>query len=212
LGPALGALFYVIFRDVLSSVTEDWLLYFGLLFVFFILFSPTGLVGIYERISTLWRKKPILDAAMAHRKAGEIELPSFSVPEANSAPTILEASVLRRHFGGIKAVDGVSFSVRSIGLHALIGPNGAGKTTAFNLISGLHPLDGGNLRFRSARYLIHAACAENPGWHWSLVSNYESISWVDSPRKRSARSASQDQTAPKSMVLCCKPSGSESGD
>lgn len=146
LGPALGALFYVIFRDVLSSVTEDWLLYFGLLFVFFILFSPTGLVGIYERISTLWRKKPILDAAMANRKAGEIELPSFLVPGASTAPTILEASVLRRHFGGIKAVDGVSFSVRSIGLHALIGPNGAGKTTAFNLISGLHPLDDGNLR------------------------------------------------------------------
>ena len=46
LGPALGALFFVIFRDYLSSISENWLLWFGLLFVGFILFSPTGLVGV----------------------------------------------------------------------------------------------------------------------------------------------------------------------
>src|SRR5882672_2585476 len=49
LGPALGGLFYVIFRDYLSSVSENWLLWFGLLFVGFILFSPTGPVGVTER-------------------------------------------------------------------------------------------------------------------------------------------------------------------
>ena len=41
LGPALGALFFVIFRDYLSRMTEDWLFVFGLLFVAFIVFSPT---------------------------------------------------------------------------------------------------------------------------------------------------------------------------
>src|SRR5262245_44098487 len=46
LGPALGALFFVIFRDYLSGITENWLLYFGLLFVAFVVFSPTGLVGL----------------------------------------------------------------------------------------------------------------------------------------------------------------------
>src|SRR3981189_1846742 len=49
LGPALGALFFVIFRDNLSRFTENWLLYFGLLFVAFIVFSPNGLVGLYAR-------------------------------------------------------------------------------------------------------------------------------------------------------------------
>ena len=43
LGPAVGALFFVVFRDSLSRVTEDWLLYFGLTFVAFVVFSPTGL-------------------------------------------------------------------------------------------------------------------------------------------------------------------------
>ncbi|NCX43128.1 MAG: ATP-binding cassette domain-containing protein, partial [Betaproteobacteria bacterium] len=146
LGPALGALFYVIFRDLLSSLTEDWLLYFGLLFVFFVLFSPTGLVGIYERITRLWRKQPILDAAMATRRPGSIDLPEFLIPKPSPEPIILRVSDVKRHFGGIKAVDGVSMNVRALGLHALIGPNGAGKTTAFNLISGFHPLDSGGIR------------------------------------------------------------------
>ena len=52
---------------------------------------------------------------------------------------------LSKRFGGIHAVDGVSFTVRDRTLHALIGPNGAGKTTAFNLLSGLYPPDGGTI-------------------------------------------------------------------
>ncbi len=51
LGPALGALFFVVFRDALSRFTENWLLYFGLLFVAFVVFSPNGLVGLYERLT-----------------------------------------------------------------------------------------------------------------------------------------------------------------
>ena len=50
LGPALGALFFILFREFLSIWTPNWLLYFGLLFVGFIVFSPTGLVGVGERV------------------------------------------------------------------------------------------------------------------------------------------------------------------
>ena len=51
LGPALGALFYILFREFLSIWTADWLLYFGLLFVGFIVFSPTGLVGVARALA-----------------------------------------------------------------------------------------------------------------------------------------------------------------
>ena len=146
LGPALGALFFVVFRDFLSSVTENWLLYFGLLFVAFVVFSPEGLVGLYERLTKPFRKTVAGDAAMAARKAGAIHLPDFLKPAHGGTAPILTATGLAKAFGGIRAVEGVDLTVRDRSLHALIGPNGAGKTTAFNLISGLHRPDRGSVK------------------------------------------------------------------
>ena len=145
LGPALGALFYVIFRDYLSSVTENWLLWFGLLFVCFIVFSPTGLVGVYERLTAPFRKKQVEDAAMAGRQAGAVELPDFLKPAPQADGPVLVVEGIAKSFGSIHAVRGVSFAVQDRSLHALIGPNGAGKTTAFNLISGLYAPDKGGV-------------------------------------------------------------------
>jgi branched-chain amino acid transport system ATP-binding protein len=145
LGPALGALFFVIFRDYLSSITENWLLYFGLLFVAFVVFSPTGLVGLGEKLLAPFRPKMVEEAAMATRQAGTIELPAFLTPKHRSDGAILTAQGLSKSFGGIKAVQRASFSVKDRTLHALIGPNGAGKTTAFNLISGMYAPDAGEV-------------------------------------------------------------------
>jgi branched-chain amino acid transport system ATP-binding protein len=59
---------------------------------------------------------------------------------------MLEASGLTKRFGGLVAVDGVSFTLRAGTITGLIGPNGAGKTTLFNLIAGALPPDAGRLR------------------------------------------------------------------
>jgi branched-chain amino acid transport system ATP-binding protein len=64
-------------------------------------------------------------------------------------PTLV-AEGLRRSFGGVRAVDGVSFSVRAGELLALIGPNGAGKSTCFNLVGGQLRPDSGRVRLRGA--------------------------------------------------------------
>lgn len=151
LGPALGALFYILFREFLSIYTENWLFWFGLLFVGFIVFSPDGLVGVYEKLTAPFRKKEIGEAAMAGRKTEQMPLPEFLKPKDSSNGTILEAQNIVRHFGGIKAVQGVDIAVKDRTLHALIGPNGAGKTTAFNLLSGMFPPDSGTVQFRGAR-------------------------------------------------------------
>ena len=59
---------------------------------------------------------------------------------------VLEARDLARSFGGVKAVDGVSFSVEAGRMLALIGPNGAGKTTCFNMLNGQLAPDSGDIR------------------------------------------------------------------
>ncbi|EAQ02898.1 ABC transporter ATP-binding protein [Pseudooceanicola batsensis HTCC2597] len=61
--------------------------------------------------------------------------------------SLLQVEDLAIHFGGVKAVDGVSFSVEQGEVFAIIGPNGAGKSTIFNLISRVYPPTRGTIRF-----------------------------------------------------------------
>jgi branched-chain amino acid transport system ATP-binding protein len=63
-------------------------------------------------------------------------------------PTIIETTDLTRHFGGLRAVEGVSLQVEEGTIHSIIGPNGAGKTTLFNLISGTMPPTRGRVLLR----------------------------------------------------------------
>ncbi|RQH02455.1 ABC transporter ATP-binding protein [Natrarchaeobius oligotrophus] len=60
---------------------------------------------------------------------------------------ILEVEGLKRSFGGVTAVDGLSMSVEEESITGLIGPNGSGKSTTFNLISGTLESDGGTVVF-----------------------------------------------------------------
>jgi branched-chain amino acid transport system ATP-binding protein len=60
---------------------------------------------------------------------------------------ILEVDGLSRGFGGVLAVDSLSFAVEEGSIYSVIGPNGAGKTTLFNLITGLYKPSAGQVRF-----------------------------------------------------------------
>ena len=61
--------------------------------------------------------------------------------------TILKVDNLSKHFGGLRAIDDLSFSLAKGEVLGLIGPNGAGKTTVFNCLSGFLRPDGGTVRF-----------------------------------------------------------------
>ena len=146
LGPALGALFFILFRELFSIWTPNWLLWFGLIFVAFVLYSPGGLVGIWATLSRRWRPAPEEAAAMSKRRIyQDLPLPGFLMPE-NLTGTVLEVEGISKNFGGIRAVSNASLQIGAGEIHALIGPNGAGKTTLFNLISGLFPTDAGTIR------------------------------------------------------------------
>jgi len=72
---------------------------------------------------------------------------AIETPSADS-PYVLEARGMTCRFGGLVAVDNISFGVRQGEIFGLIGPNGAGKTTLFNLITGLTPASSGSLLYR----------------------------------------------------------------
>ena len=146
LGPAFGALFFILFRELFSIWTANWLLWFGLIFVCFVIFSPSGLVGIWAQLQQRWRLAPEESAAMSKRKVyDDLPLPAFLRPQGTKG-TVLTVDAVSKHFEGIRAVENTSLTVGAGEIHALIGPNGAGKTTVFNLVSGLYEPNGGTIR------------------------------------------------------------------
>jgi branched-chain amino acid transport system ATP-binding protein len=70
----------------------------------------------------------------------------LSTPTLRAGVTDLVVDDVTLRFGGITALDGVSFTVAPGTVHALIGPNGAGKSSCFNVISGLYRPTGGRVR------------------------------------------------------------------
>jgi len=68
---------------------------------------------------------------------------------------LLEVRSLTKSFGGLRAVDGVSFKVEEGKILSIIGPNGAGKTTLFNLITGALAPDSGDV-LSAPRASVHA--------------------------------------------------------
>lgn len=64
---------------------------------------------------------------------------------------LLKIDNLSKHFGGLRAVNGVNLSIDEGGVYGIIGPNGAGKTTLFNLISGYLRPSEGKITFRDKR-------------------------------------------------------------
>jgi ABC-type branched-subunit amino acid transport system ATPase component len=86
---------------------------------------------------------------MMPRAAPTVPVDAAVLPHRRVKPehglTVLSASHLQRTFGGLVAVDDVSFDVKSGEILGILGPNGAGKTTLFNLISGALPRSKGEL-------------------------------------------------------------------
>ena len=185
LGPALGALFYMLARELLSIWTENWLFWFGLAFVGFILFSPTGLVGIWPRLLRRWRPLAEDVAAMSKRKIYEgLPLPAFLRPAPRQG-AILEVQSINKHFGGIQAVRDAGLTLHPGEIHALIGPNGAGKTTTFNLISGMFEPDSGKVRLhgREVQHLAaHQICRQGLARSFQITNLFRGLSIYENLR------------------------------
>ena len=183
LGPALGVAFYVFFRELFSIWTGNWLLWFGLVFVGFVLYSPEGLTGIWAKLRRRWRPAEEEAAAMNRRKVyAGLALPAFL---AGKNQTALELQDIQKHFGGIRAVAGASLEVKSGEIHALIGPNGAGKTTLFNVATGLYPADQGAVRLGGAEIQSlppHRICRAGLARSFQITNLFKGLSVYENLR------------------------------
>jgi len=87
---------------------------------------------------------------MTTPKLASLVTPKRGVDRPRGGPSngqsMLEVKDLSIHFGGVKAVQNVSFSIDAGIVYAVIGPNGAGKTTLFNLITGVYKPTSGEIR------------------------------------------------------------------
>src|SRR5712692_4508447 len=75
----------------------------------------------------------------------------FPGHRVSTPPTLLCCRELSRRFGGLLAIDRLSFNLAEGEILGLIGPNGSGKTTFFNVLTGIYPASGGSVEFAGAR-------------------------------------------------------------
>jgi branched-chain amino acid transport system permease protein len=120
----------------LKSVPGLYLAIYGLFVILIIRFMPDGIWGFVATAFERWRAKLKAPPAV---KALQLK------PATVGGDIVLEVIGLSKHFGGLKAVDGVDIAVRRGGVHALIGPNGSGKTTTLNVLSGLYKATAGTV-------------------------------------------------------------------
>lgn len=83
-------------------------------------------------------------------EAEQVPAATSVAPEAVPGSALLDVQGLSHRFGGLLAVDDLSFQVPEGHISSLIGPNGAGKTTVFNLITGIYKPDAGSIMFRGS--------------------------------------------------------------
>jgi len=148
-GAVLGATILTVLKQWLQSIVPKLvgmagnfeIVVFGVLMVLLLQRTRAGLMPYLARVLPLDR--PVTVPASA-APLGRREPPAKGTP-------LLDVRGATKRFGGLVAVDGVSFDLRAGEIVGLIGPNGAGKTTMFNLISGVLPADAGEVRFRDER-------------------------------------------------------------
>src|SRR5437899_2839010 len=143
-GAVAGTAILTVLREALRTImprvlgsgasAEYEIVLFGVLLAVVIIFSPAGVWPPLIKVLRLESARPRW--AQVAPVAGVLAKSSSSL--ARPEPTgLLRVEGLRKQFGGLLAVDDLSFHVQAGEIYGIIGPNGAGKTTAFNLISGV---------------------------------------------------------------------------
>ncbi|HWK47820.1 MAG TPA: branched-chain amino acid ABC transporter ATP-binding protein/permease [Stellaceae bacterium] len=149
-GAVLGAGVLTIIQNILQDVLprllgtsgDFQLIVFGILLVVLLQTMRDGLWPFLRRL---------VPPGSGPRAAADAAPPLPRRPMPPPDTPLLQVTAARKEFGGLIAVNDISFDVRAGEIVGLIGPNGAGKSTTFNLITGVAPVTAGEVRFAGAR-------------------------------------------------------------
>jgi branched-chain amino acid transport system permease protein len=149
-GGLIGATFITVLPDLQTWLNAGKELFDGILFAVIILAFPRGIAGAIEQLASRFVPADAAHSSRAGRLAGRSLARRSAVLEPSAkADHCGDAALAVRHlgkrFGGVNAVDDVSFQVTPGTLKGLIGPNGAGKSTMINLITGILPPSAGTV-------------------------------------------------------------------
>ena len=146
-GAVVGATVITLAKQVLQDVLPRVLgragnfeiVVFGVLMILLLQFAREGLWPWIGRLLPARKPLPVRDAE-----------PLAARPDSPPTDPLLDVRAARKAFGGLVAVNDLTFAIRPGEIVGLIGPNGAGKSTTFGLISGALALSAGDIRFRGA--------------------------------------------------------------
>jgi branched-chain amino acid transport system permease protein len=165
-GPVLGAVTLALLFEVLTTNFPTYFsILLGVVFMLIVYALPRGVIGLFPT-----RPREYAPAALAPPE----------VIRERGAP--LEVAGLRKTFGGLVAVDDLTFSVKRGELIGLIGPNGSGKTTVLNQISGALTPDSGSIVFKGqdlARTGAHRIARLGVARTFQLVRILESMTVIE---------------------------------
>ncbi|AOJ23427.1 MULTISPECIES: ABC transporter permease subunit [Burkholderia] len=148
-GAVLGAAILTVLQDYLQTLLPKLLgsegnfeiIVFGVLMVLLLQYARQG---VWPFVARLFPRGP-----SAHVPEQADPLPQRAKPAAGEPLLVVDNA--RKQFGGLVAVNDVSFDVKAGQIIGLIGPNGAGKSTTFNLVTGVLKPTGGTITFRGER-------------------------------------------------------------
>ncbi|PZE21178.1 ATP-binding cassette domain-containing protein [Paenibacillus xerothermodurans] len=156
IGAVVGTVLLTWLPEWLRAFKEYYLAIYGGLIIVFLIFLPNGIWGLMGSLYDMIFKKK---AASEENTAGIKFIEGKTLTYLNRAgelarrqeqEVIFQVSGLKKHFGGVKAVDGIDFHVKKGDIHVLIGPNGSGKTTVINVLSGIYSATAGQIAYRGS--------------------------------------------------------------